>query len=400
MAAFRYVALEAGQARTGTLEASSRSSAIDQLKARGMVPLEIEEEQTSTRPTLFSPGYKARDIARFARLFAILAESSIRPHDILEVLAKDIKSPRLKGSISAMAQDIGTGSSLYEAALKQPFLKPYAGLVLSGEKIGNMAMVMRQLATFLEREADLADEIKGAITYPVTVMVIGVIITYFLFTGLVPGFAQTLTGLGGELPLLTQALIAVSSFLRNLGFLIPVVLVLAYLGFRSYYSQPQGRLKVDSLLLPIPVMGDLLRDRAISKSMRTMAMMLRGGIPILEALDTICKSTGNAVYDRVFSQIRDEIGTKARTVAEAFRAQQNYFTAAALQQLTVGEQSSQLPDMMNYIAEDHEKEASLRARALPKIIEPASMILLGGMVGLVVAGLFLPLFQMIGALGN
>lgn len=400
MPSYRYMALEKGQARTGTIEASSRVLVIDQLKARGMVPLEIEEEKAERWPALLTRGYKTRDIARFARLFAILAESSIRPHDILEVLARDIKSPRLKQNIAAMAQDVGAGSSLYEAALKQPFLKPYAGLVLSGEKIGNMASVMRQLAAFLEREADLADEIRGAITYPIIVMVIGLGITYFLFTSLVPGFAQTLIGLGGELPVLTQILIAISAFLQRLGFIIPVLLVLAFLAFRAYYARPEGRLKVDGLLLRIPVMGDLLRDRAISKAMRTMAMMLGGGIPILEALDTICKSTGNAVYDRVFSQIREQIGMKARGVAEAFRAQQEYFTAAALQQIMVGEQSSRLPEMMNYIAEDHEKESSLRARALPKIIEPASMILLGGMVGMIVAGLFLPLFNMIGALGN
>jgi type IV pilus assembly protein PilC len=400
MPVYQYIAVEGSQTRTGTVEASSRIIVIDQLKARGMVPVEVTEETAKTRSAGFSRGVKARDIARFARLFAILVESSIRPHDILEVLAKDIKNPRLKQGIGIMAQDVGAGSSLYEAALKQPFLQPYAGLILSGEKIGNMAVVMRQLGVFLEREADLADEIKGAITYPIVVLVAGLGITYFLFTGLVPGFAETLVGLGAELPVLTQVLITFSAFLQNAGLLIPLGVVLAVLGFRAYYAKPEGRLRVDTLLLRLPVMGDILRDRAISRAMRTIAMMLDGGIPILEALNIICKSTGNAVYDEVFTQIRNSIGQKAHGISDAFRAQQNYFTAAALQQIRVGEQSSRLPEMMNYIAEDHEKEASLRARLLPKVIEPVAIVVLGGLVTAIIAGLFLPLFNMIGALGR
>lgn len=401
MATFRYLALEANQPRRGTIEASSLATAMDQLRARGLLPLELEEERSDARfLTATSRSYRLRDIARFARLFAILSESSIRPHDILQVLARDTKNKRLRESINAMSQDVGMGSSLYEAALRQPFLRPYAGLVLSGEKIGNMAAVMRQLAGFLEREADLIDEIRGAISYPIMVMVVGIGITYFLFTGLVPGFAQTLVGLGGELPFLTKLLMGISDFLRHLGFVIPLVVLAGYLAFRAYYQRPEGRLRIDSLSLRIPVLGELLRDRAISKAMRTMALMLSGGIPILEVLDTASKSSGNAVYDQVLAQIREEIALRARGVAEAFRSQEAYFSAATIQQIVVGEQSSRLPEMMNYIAEDHEKESSLRARMLPKIIEPAAMLLLGGMVGFIVAGLFLPLFQMIGTLSR
>lgn len=399
MATYRYMALEGGQPRSGTMEAASRSGVIDALKQRGMVPLEVVEEKAASR-ALWTRGYKTRDIARFARLFAILADSGIRPHDILEVLSKDMKHPRMKESIAAMAQDVGSGSSLYEAALRSPFLKPYAGLVLSGEKIGKIGRVMQQLSAFLEREAELSDEIRGAVTYPLVVMVIGILITYFLFTGLVPGFASTLTSLGGELPFLTRLLMQISAFLRGAGLFIPLFLLAGGMAFRWYYSQPQGRLRVDGLLLRVPVFGTLLRDRAISKAMRTLAMLLEGGIPILEALETVSKSTGNAVYDQVFSAIKEEIGLRAKNVSEAFRTQEAYFTAAAMQQLRVGEQSSHLPEMMNYIAEDHEKESSLRARMLPKVIEPISIILLGGMVGLIVAGLFLPLFQMISTLGK
>jgi type IV pilus assembly protein PilC len=400
MAVYRYMALEGAQPRSGTIEAASRSGVIDQLKLRGMIPLEVVEEKAVSGKSVLVSGYKIRDIARFARLFAILADSGIRPHDILEVLSKDMKNPRMRQSITAMAQDVGSGSSLYEAALRSPFLKPYAGLVLSGEKIGKIGRVMRQLSIFLEREAELADEIKGAITYPIVVMSVGILIIYFLFTGLVPGFASTLTDLGGELPFLTKLLMQISAFLRSTGFLIPLAVLAGAFAFRLYYSRPPGRLRVDTLLLRIPVIGSLMRDRAISKAMRTLAMLLEGGIPILEALETVSKSTGNAVYDQVFSAIKDDIGLRAKNVSEAFRAQEAYFTAAAMQQLRVGEQSSHLPEMMNYIAEDHEKESSLRARMLPKVIEPISIVLLGGMVGLIVAGLFLPLFNMINTLSR
>lgn len=401
MASFRYLALEGSAARRGTLEASSRVAAIEQLKARGLVPLELEEQLEAERGRgWLGGGFKARDVARFARLFAILADSGIRPHDILEVLSKDMKNPRLRQGIAAMAQDVGAGSSLYEAAQSQPFLRPYAGMVRSGEKIGDMAQVMRQLAAFLEREADLADEIKGALTYPVVVLIIGLAITYFLFTGLVPSFAQTLSGLGGELPLLTRVLIAVGFFLKNAGFTLPLAALAAFVGVRAYYQRPEGRLWLDALALRVPVVGDLLRDRATSKAMRTLAMMLRGGIPILEALETVARSTGNAVYDRAFARIREEIAQKARGVAEAFRAQEGLFSAAAIQQISVGEQSAKLAQMMDHIAEDHEKESSMRARALPKLIEPISVIFLGGVVGTVVAGMFLPLFKLIGALGR
>ena len=399
MATYRYIALEGGQPRSGTMEAASRSGVIDQLKLRGMVPLEVVEEKAASR-SLWTRGYNTRDIARFARLFAILADSGIRPHDILEVLSKDMKHPRMKESIAAMAQDVGSGSSLYEAALRSPFLKPYAGLVLSGEKIGKIGRVMQQLAAFLEREAELSDEIKGAMTYPAVVMVVGLLVTYFLFTGLVPGFTATLIGLGGEVPFLTKVLIRISDFLRSAGLFIPLALVSGAMAFRWYYSQPQGRLRVDGLLLRVPVFGNLLRDRAISKAMRTLAMLLEGGIPILEALETVSRSTGNAVYDQVFAAIKEEIGLRARNVSEAFRTQEAYFTAAAMQQLLVGEQSSRLPEMMNYIAEDHEKESSLRARMLPKVIEPISIVFLGGMVGLIVAGMFLPLFNTISSLSR
>lgn len=401
MASFRYLALEGSAARRGTLEAPSRASAIEQLKARGLVPLELEEDRGAERGGLISlRGFKTRDIARFARLFRVLSQAGIRPHDILEVLSKDMKNPRLRQGLAAMAQDVGAGSTLYEAALRQPFLRPYAGMVRSGEKIGDMGKVMAQLAQFLEREADLADEIKGALTYPVVVLLIGLVIIYFLFTGLVPSFAQTLSGLGGELPLLTRVLIAVGFFLKKLGFTLPLLALLAFVGLRAYYQRPEGRLRVDALLLRLPVVGELLRDRATSKGMRTLAMMLRGGIPILEALETVSKSTGNAVYDQAFGRIREEIAQRARSVPEAFRIQEGLFSAAALQQVTVGEQTGNLAEMMDHIAEDHEKESSLRARALPKLIEPFSIVFLGGVVGLTVAGMFLPLFRLIGALGR
>ena len=270
-------------------------------------------------------------------------------------------------------------------------------LVRAGETSGGLDVILDRLASFLEKELELRGKIRSAMTYPAIVFVFAVGVAYFLLTGIVPQFAQILTDLGSELPLLTRFLIAVSKFLQAATLpllLLAVVLVFVY---RWYYGTPQGRKVIDRIKLRIPVFGNLNRKTAVARFSRTLALLLSSGVNIVESLDITKGTAGNVVVEEIVEAAKQRI--QQGDPLNLTLAQHPFvFPPMVSSMVAIGEETGALDTLLSKIADFYEREVDEAVASLTAAIEPLMIIFLGVIVGMIVAGMFLPLFRIIGTL--
>ncbi len=391
-----------GRTIAATIEAADVRAAARVLRDKGYYVTEIKEPgkglQAEISLGFLERGPGLKDIAIFSRQLATMMAAGLPIVQALAILEKQTDNKKFKAMLKEVRTDVEGGTAFSDALAKFPvFGRLYVNLVRAGEASGTLDTILDRLASFLEKDLELRGKIKSAMTYPTIVFVFAILVTYFLLTGIVPQFAQILTDLGSELPLLTRFLIAVSNFLRSSTLWLVVGAVVFYFAYRAFYRTDRGRRVVDRLKLRMPVFGTLNKKSALARFSRTLGLLLSSGVNIVEAVDITKGTAGNAVVEDILEETKNTIQVGEPLNATLLRYPE-IFPPMVASMVAIGEETGALDAMLQKVADFYEREVDETVESLTAAIEPIMIIFLGGIVGMIVAGMFLPLFQIINTL--
>ena len=395
MPTFAYVVKDkAGKTHSGTLETESRNSLIEQLWKQDFVVLSIEERQAHRAVMKFgTPRVKTMLLVIFSRQLATMVASGIPIVGSLDVLAKQMEDKVFSRVLERIRDDVEAGSSLSEALHKHPrlFSDFFVNMAKAGESSGKLDEILDRLASYLEKADVLARKVRSSLFYPILVSGLAFLITAFLVIVVVPKFKEIFTSLGGELPMPTKILLGLSDFMRHY-FVAEVIVVMALIAlFRTFVSTKAGRLWFDRTKLHVPIFGKLLQKAAIARFARTLATLVRSGVPILTALEIVAKTSGNRVIELAVTAARSSI-REGENIADPLAANK-VFPPMVTRMIAVGEKTGELERMLSKIADFYENEVDAAVTGLTSLIEPLIIAILGLVIGGIVIALFLPVFK-------
>ncbi len=426
MANFQYSALDPkGEQTTGVLAAATEADAIQQLRAKGLYPTQINEEgkvkgKAKAAPAKAKGKPKAKSTAKgqvggrvkpknlmiFTRQLATLIDSGLPLLRSLTVLEKQEPNPVLKATVSALAENVQGGSTFSESLAQHPkiFNKLYVNMVKAGELGGVLEIVLNRLAEYQEKAQKLKNKIVSAMVYPVIVMFIAVGILVFLMVFIVPKFKEMFASTDSELPLISKIVFGMSEFFLARPLFIPnVVFVFIIMGiavvlFNLWGRTGGGRTIIDTAKLKMPVLGDIQRKSAVSRFSRTLGTLVTSGVPILQALNITRDTAGNVVISQAIEKVHEAV-KEGETIVTPLQAS-GVFPNMVISMVDVGEETGQLPEMLLKVADVYDDEVDSAVTALTSILEPIMIVVLALVVGAVVFALFLPLIKMISTMGN
>ncbi len=387
-----------GKKVKGKLDATNETAAVASLRQQGVVPLQITESGVGMSREIKIPGFgnkvKLRDLAIFARQFSTMTSSGLSLLRALSILEEQTARAALKTVLGEVRSDVEGGSSLSNAMAKHDRVFPLlmVAMIRAGETGGFLDDALERIAVNLEKDAALRGKIKSALTYPIIVLAFSFFMIAAVLIFIVPIFEKMFKQLGGQLPLPTRIIVNISHALIWLGPLMIIVIVLATLWTKAALrGSPAFRLKFDIFKLKIPVFGNLLSKMAISRFSRNLGTLLGVGVPVMQALDVVGDTTGNAVITAAMADVKDSV-RQGRTISEPL-SQNAFFPAMVTQMVEVGEESGQISAMLDKIADFYDREVDQAAEALTASIEPIMVLLMGGIVGGMVICLYMPMFS-------
>jgi type IV pilus assembly protein PilC len=389
-----------GRMIEGSLEAESTALVANKLRQMGYVPIAIDKKQTTgVRRELHIPGLgnriKLKDVSIFSRQFATMIDSGLTMLRSLQILGMQTESKPLADVIGQIRQDVENGSSLSQAFSHHPkvFNKLYVAMVRSGESGGVLDEVLLQLADTIEKQVELRRKVRSAMTYPLVVLALVVVILTAMLVFIVPLFKGFYKSLNGKLPLMTRMLITTSNWMVKLFPLIILAVIIGVVLFRRWIATDSGRSRWDIFKLRVPVFGELVHKTALARFSRTFGVLLRSGVPILEALEITKETAGNTVVSRGLEDV--QAGVKmGEPIARPLEAHK-VFPPMVTQMIAVGEESGALDTLLEKIATFYDQEVEATVNALTSLLEPLMIVVLGGAVGTMVIALYLPMFNVI-----
>ena len=389
-----------GRLLQGSLDGDSQTLVADKLRQMGYVPIAIQQESSSKlQRDLKIPGLSDRvnqkDVAVFSRQFATMINSGLSLIRALHILAEQTENKVLAEVSREVRQDVEKGASLSQALARHPkvFNRLFVAMVRAGETGGVLDSVLLQLADIIEKQVELKRKIKSAMTYPVAVLFLVLLIVTAMLIFVVPTFETLYTDLGGTLPLPTRILLGVSAFVVKWAPLIIVAEVLMVIAFRKWITSERGRAAWDAFKLKVPIFGKLVHKTVLTRFSRTFAVLLRSGVPILEALEITSETVNNSV---AAAAIKDTQAAVKRGESVASELNQHaIFPPMVVQMLAVGEETGQVDTMLEKVADFYDQEIEATVDALTSLLEPLLIVVMGGAVGGMVVALYMPMFQII-----
>ncbi|MGH9102173.1 MAG: type II secretion system F family protein [Acidimicrobiales bacterium] len=391
---------KAGKTLEGSLEGDSPGLVAARLRQMGYVPVAISAKggggmsKELTLPFLGSR-ISQKDVAVMSRQFATMVDSGLSLLRALTILAEQTESKPLAGVINEVRMDVERGSSLSQALGRQPkaFSRLFVAMVRAGEAGGVLDSVLRQLASTIEKQVELRRKIRSAMTYPTAVMCLVLLILTAMLLFVVPQFKSIYAQLGGKLPYPTRVLLLISHLFTKF---FPVVVAAVVVGiwlFRRWIRTAKGQSAWDGFKLRVPLFGKLVHKTALSRFSRTLASLMRAGVPILEALEITKETVGNTRFATAVGDM--QVGVKGGEAMARRLAEHSVFPPMVTQMLAVGEETGAIDTMLDKVAEFYEQEVEAMVNALTSLLEPLLIVVLGGAVGGMVISLYLPMFDII-----
>ncbi|CAI8835424.1 type II secretion system F family protein [Pseudomonas sp. IT-P176] len=387
-----------GTDRTGRKmsgESSAQTPALikAQLRQRGIIPGKVRKKFAP----LFSAGQRvtAQDIALFTRQMATMLKAGVPLLQAFDIIAEGFDNPRMRGLLEDLRLDVMAGSSLTTALRKKPqhFDELYCNLIDAGEQAGALDTLLERVASYREKTQRLKARVRKAMTYPLAVLLVAVIVSAILLLKVVPQFEVMFQGFGAELPALTRGVIGLAEFLRHSGWLLLGGLLAAALGVhQTQRRSPRFRDWLQTRWLDLPVVGPLLRKSAVARYARTLSTTFAAGVPLLEALNSVAGATGNRVFKQAVLAIREDV-CSGMQLHVAMR-NSGVFPNLAIQMTAIGEESGALDDMLGNVASYYEDDVETLVDHLTSLLEPLIMAVLGVIVGGLVIAMYLPIFQL------
>ncbi len=347
---------------------------------------------------------KSKELSIFTRQFSVMIDAGLPLVQCLDILGQQQDNKFFQQVLMQVRQDVEEGSTLAAAMARHPkvFDQLYTNMVEAGETGGILDIILQRLSTFIEKLVKLKRDVVSALIYPsaVIVMAVGAVAVIMVFV--IPQFQNIFTGLLGPgelLPLPTRIVIGISDFLAGWGGLVILAAIIGtVIGLRSYYATPGGRLKLDGIMLKLPVFGSILRKIAVARFSRTLSTLLSSGVPILQSLDITARTAGNVVIEQAITKVREGV-ERGENFVDPLKATE-VFPNMVAQMIGIGEQTGALDAMLGKIADFYEQEVDAAVANLLTLMEPLLIGFLGVTIGSVVIAMYLPLFTLIGKMAN
>ncbi|MGE5311500.1 MAG: type II secretion system F family protein [Nitrospirota bacterium] len=391
-----------GQKKKGEMDAENENFVRLTLRRQGVEPssIKLKPKDVFENIKLFQPKITEKNIVVMTRQFATMIDAGLPLVQCLDILYSQQDNRTFKRILKQIKDDVEEGSTFADALKKHPdvFDELFVNLVAAGEIGGILDVILNRLANYIEKAAKLKKKVKGAMVYPLVVMIIAVCVVAVILIFVIPVFQQMFADFGRALPAPTQFVVNLSNFMKSYIVHIVVFMALCVFAFRRFYRTERGRTVVDDLVLKAPVFGVLIRKVAVAKFTRTLGTMISSGVPILDSLDIVAATAGNKTIETALRETRLSI-SEGRTIAEPL-ADSDVFPAMVVQMISVGEATGALDTMLTKIADFYDDEVDAAVDALTAMLEPFMMVFLGGTIGGLVVSMYLPIFQMAGAVGG
>ena len=386
----------------GKVEAASEAAVADKLRAMGYVPLEVRVANAGMQREITfgrKKRIKLKDLAVFSRQFATMIDAGLTMLRSLTIMAEQSENAELRRILRGVKQDVEAGMSLSASFAKAEDVFPplMVNMTRAGEAGGFLDVTMRQIADNFEAEVKLRGKIKAALTYPVVVFILAILMCVGMLVFVVPVFEGMFEDLGGELPLPTKVLVFLSASMR---FMLPVLGVLGVAGvwlWRKFGKTERVRNVVDPLKLRLPVFGNLFQKLALARFARNLGTLLSSGVPILQSLEIVSETTGSIVISRALKAVQDSV-RRGESVAGPL-GEHEVFPPMVVQMIASGEETGAIDQMLEKIAEFYDAEVEATTEALTALIEPLMIAFLGGIVGSMIIALYMPIFKVFDLIG-
>ncbi len=387
-----------GDIKQGEIELPTKDEVLAFLHRQKLIPVAVREKPKQIQ-IQFGTGITTRDIVIFTRQFATMINSGLPLVQSLDILGEQTENRAFAKVLGEVLYDVESGHTLADAIGRHPkvFTELFVNMVAAGEAGGILDTILLRLATFLEKNDALVRKIKGAMIYPAVIFSVAGMAIVILLIFVIPTFQTMFDSAGIPLPLPTRIVIGMSQFLQSFWWALIIGIIAAVLGIRQAYSTDGGRLFIDRILLSLPILGDLQRKAAVARFTRTLGTLVSSGVSILEGLEITAKTAGNRViHDAVMSSRRSIAG--GETIAGPLK-ESGVFPPMVVQMINVGEQTGGLDTMLTKIADFYDDEVDAAVEALLAAMEPIMIVVLGVVVGGMIVAMYLPIFDMINAVG-
>jgi type IV pilus assembly protein PilC len=395
----------ANEVVTGEKTAENRETLERMLKREQVVLTNVREKgREIALPKLgMKKSVNAKELAVFTKQFSVMIDAGLPLVQCLDILAAQQPNKFFAQAISSVQADVEAGSTLAAAMEKQPkvFDRLYTNMVAAGETGGILDNILQRLSVYIEKAVKLKSDIKGAMTYPIIVVVMAILVISVIMIVVIPAFTKIFKELlGGDqgLPLPTQIVVNISHFMVGYWWLMGMAIAGISFAIKKYYATPKGNRQIDNLLLRAPIIGSVIKKVAVARFARTLSTLLSSGVSILEALDITARTSGNVIIQEAILKVRSGV-ERGQTLVEPLNATQ-IFPNMVGQMIGIGEQTGALDTMLGKIADFYEQEVDAAVAGLLSLIEPVMIGFLGISIGGIVIAMYLPLFSLIGKLSN
>ncbi len=392
------VKASAGTQTRGKIQGDSKAAVAAELRRRGLTVLSVEEQKGLPDLSELMEGFtrvKLHDKVVFSRQFATMIKAGLALLRALYILEAQTENPRFRKILGAVRQDVEAGMPLSDALERHPvaFDRLYVSMVRAGEVGGVLDLTLERLATQLEKDDSLRRSVKSAMTYPTMIGVFALLVLFALIIFVIPIFGAMYNDLGGQLPLLTRIMVAASDFLRAFWFVVFPAMFLGVYGLKRLKNTKTGRETWDQTKLRLPMkLGPIVQKIAVARFSRTLATLVSSGVPILQAIEITGRTSGNTVIEKAMEGVKENIKS-GDSIARPLE-KISVFPPMVTQMIAIGEETGALDTMLHKIADFYEDEVDSAIKSLTSILEPIMMIFIGGIVGLVVISMYLPIFNL------
>lgn len=402
---FRYQArTQGGELQVGFVEAPNRKTAIGILASHNLFILSITEtERKGLEGQLFSlvNRVKGKDLMVFTRQFATLLSARVPLEDALRTLIKQTRNPILQEAVINVGEDVASGLSLSQALNKQSnvFSEFYVNMVAAGEVTGRVEEIMGFLADYIERSVTLAGRVRNALIYPVIMILLFVVVGVIMGTMVLPQLGAVFTQAGAQMPAITDWLIIGGQLMAKWWWIILIALFVFAVSIADYLRTPEGHTVYDEFVLRVPVFNNLLKEMYVARFAESLAVLIRGGVPIAQALEVTGRTMGSRVYEEVLHGAADSL-RKGELLSQTLFREYKYFPQLVGQMVAVGESTGRLEDLLLRVAAFYSREVDDTVDTLVEAIQPLIMIVIGGLVGLLFASILIPIYSLVSTIGQ
>jgi type IV pilus assembly protein PilC len=385
---------KSGRKNQGEVLAASQAVAKAQLRMQGISAKTVRRK---VRPLVSfgSRKIKSSDIALFTRQMATMMKAGVPLIQSFDIVADGVENQLMRNLVTDIKTDVAAGRGLAASLARHPkyFDDLFCSLVSSGENSGTLEVMLDRVATYKEKTEALRAKIKKAMTYPIAVMVVAIVVTGILLVKVVPTFAETFKGFGADLPDFTLLVLRISEFVQAWWFILLFAVIVASWSYsQAMLRSKQIRDRVDALSLKLPVVGGIIHDSVVARFSRTLSTTFAAGVPLVEALESTAGAAGNSVYSSAVYQIRDDV-TAGTSLYQSIRST-GLFPTMLLQMTSIGEQSGALDEMLGKVADQYETLVDDAVDNLSSLMEPLVMSILGVLIGGLMIAMYLPIFML------